>query len=188
MSVRKLAAVVAAFCAALLLVPVTAGAQDTMATQATSLKNIPITGTARNGKKFTGTFTVNRFVGRQGQPYAVGTLVGKVGRRSVKRTGVALPVKVGQNGGVTSAQAGGSCPILHLELGPLDLNLLGLKVHLNRVVLDITAQRGPGNLLGNLLCSIAGLLDQNPALPLSQLTALLNVLNTLLNNLAVLNL
>jgi hypothetical protein len=51
------------------------------------------------------------------------------------------------------------CPILHLELGPLDLDLLGLEVHLDRVVLDVTAQPGPGNLLGNLLCAIVGLLD-----------------------------
>ncbi len=29
----------------------------------------------------------------------------------------------------------------------------------NRVVLDIVADPGPGNLLGNLLCLIAGLLD-----------------------------
>jgi len=52
-----------------------------------------------------------------------------------------------------------SCPILHLDLGPLDLNLLGLTVHLNEVVLDVTAVPGPGNLLGNLLCAVAGLLD-----------------------------
>ena len=51
------------------------------------------------------------------------------------------------------------CPILHLTLGPLDLNLLGLRVQLNQVVLDVTAIPGPGNLLGNLLCAIAGLLD-----------------------------
>jgi hypothetical protein len=51
------------------------------------------------------------------------------------------------------------CPILHLDLGPLDLNLLGLHVHLNQVVLDIEAIPGAGNLLGNLLCAIAGLLD-----------------------------
>ncbi len=51
------------------------------------------------------------------------------------------------------------CPILHLTLGPLDLNLLGLRVQLNQVVLDITAIPGPGNLLGNLLCAIAGLLN-----------------------------
>ena len=51
------------------------------------------------------------------------------------------------------------CPILHLELGPLDLNVLGLRVQLNQVVLDITAIPGPGNLLGNVLCAVAGLLD-----------------------------
>src|SRR5215210_8600622 len=64
-----------------------------------------------------------------------------------------------------------SCRILHLELGPLDLNLLGLRIQLNRVVLDITAERGPGNLLGNLLCAIAGLLNGNPT---AGLVALLN--------------
>ena len=58
-----------------------------------------------------------------------------------------------------TAAAAGTCQILHLDLGPLDLNLLGLKVHLNEVVLDITAQSGPGQLLGNLLCSVAHLLD-----------------------------
>jgi len=72
--------------------------------------------------------------------------------------------------------ASGSCQILHLELGPLDLNLLGLMVHLDRVVLDITAQSGSGNLLGNLLCAVARLLDNNP------LEAILADLTNLLNN------
>ena len=57
-------------------------------------------------------------------------------------------------------------------LGPLDLNLLGLEVHLDTVHLNITAVPGPGNLLGNLLCAIAGLLD-GPS-PLSGIAALLN--------------
>jgi hypothetical protein len=52
-----------------------------------------------------------------------------------------------------------SCDILRLVVGPLDLNLLGLRVQLNRVVLNITAEPGPGNLLGNLLCAVARLLD-----------------------------
>jgi len=52
-----------------------------------------------------------------------------------------------------------ACDILNLVLGPLDLNILGLEVHLNQVILDIVAQPGPGNLLGNLLCAVAGLLD-----------------------------
>jgi hypothetical protein len=58
-------------------------------------------------------------------------------------------------------QATGSCPILHFEFGPLDLDLLRLVVHLDKVVLDITAESGAGNLLGNLLCAVAHLLDSN---------------------------
>ena len=58
----------------------------------------------------------------------------------------------------------GTCELLHLVLGPLDLNLLGLQVNLSEVVLDIVAESGAGNLLGNLLCAVAGLLDPNSAL------------------------
>src|SRR4029078_3545385 len=45
------------------------------------------------------------------------------------------------------------CPVLDLTLGPLDLNLLGLMVHLNRVHLTITAD-STGGILGNLLCRL----------------------------------
>lgn len=51
------------------------------------------------------------------------------------------------------------CQILFLDIGPIFLDLLGLQIDLSRIVLDITAVRGPGNLLGNLLCAVAGLLD-----------------------------
>jgi hypothetical protein len=50
------------------------------------------------------------------------------------------------------------CPVLDLTLGPLDLNLLGLMVHLNRVHLTITAD-STGGILGSLLC---GLLSPPP--------------------------
>ena len=60
----------------------------------------------------------------------------------------------------------GTCAILHLELGPLNLNLLGLEVILDDcdggpVVVDITGRTGQGQLLGNLLCELlgGGLLD-----------------------------
>ena len=70
-----------------------------------------------------------------------------------------------------------SCAILNLAIGPVDLNLLGLDIELDDceggpVTLDITAERGPGNLLGNLLCGIAGLLDRG--LPLDDLIGDLN--------------
>jgi hypothetical protein len=73
-----------------------------------------------------------------------------------------------------------ACPILHLVLGPLNLNLLGLNVSLNQVVLDITAVHGAGNLLGNLLCSVANLLNTQSILG-QELTGLLNIVQQLVN-------
>ena len=67
---------------------------------------------------------------------------------------------------------------MNLVLGPLDLNLLGLEVHLNQVLLDIVAQSGAGNLLGNLLCAVAGLLDGA-----SSIGGILNGIAALLNRL-----
>ncbi|HKO61406.1 MAG TPA: hypothetical protein VJV03_09620 [Pyrinomonadaceae bacterium] len=74
-----------------------------------------------------------------------------------------------------------SCQILRLSIGAIDLNLLGLTVHLNPVLLIINAVPGPGNLLGNLLCAIVNLL--NGGGPLAQLVALLNQLLDLLGGL-----
>ena len=56
-------------------------------------------------------------------------------------------------------QFAATCGILALDLGPLHLDLLGLVVDLNEVILDVTGQTGAGNLLGNLLCALTGLLD-----------------------------
>lgn len=57
----------------------------------------------------------------------------------------------------------GSTPILHLQLNEIHLDLLGLKVDTSKICLDITAQSGSGNLLGNLLTDVANLLNgSNP--------------------------
>jgi hypothetical protein len=131
----------------------------------------PVTGTiASIGGAFAGTYTVTSFANQGGQLVAIGTLTGTLtdALGNVIGTVTDLPLTLP----VTNLT--GSCQILHLELGPLDLDLLGLQVHLDKVVLDITAQSGPGNLLGNLLCGIAGLLDGSQ--PLNQLVNLLNQL------------
>ena len=61
--------------------------------------------------------------------------------------------------GRMSVETNATCDILGLVLGPLHLDLLGLTVDLNQVVLDIAAVTGSGNLLGNLLCAVVSLLD-----------------------------
>jgi hypothetical protein len=137
---------------------------------------VPIAGTIATGGTFEGTFNIRSFA-RQGDTIvAVGTLTGVLTQadgttRNVVRA-IRLPLDL-----VASAVQGGAqtaCEILHLELGPLDLDLLGLQVHLDRVVLDIQAEPGAGNLLGNLLCSLANLLNPDPAGPLQQIVSLLN--------------
>jgi hypothetical protein len=134
---------------------------------------IPITGTFTDALggvgAFTGTFKLQRFTIVDGQIAAVGTLTGTLTDSagtvlgSIVRTITTL---------LDSAATQASCEILHLELGPLDLNLLGLEVHLNRIVLDISAVPGAGNLLGNLLCAVANLLNGGGAL--SSIVDLLN--------------
>jgi len=69
-----------------------------------------------------------------------------------------------------------SCGILALDLGPLHLDLLGLVIDLNQVVLNITGQTGAGNLLGNLLCALTGLLDGVAAI-----AAILNLIDAINN-------
>lgn len=62
--------------------------------------------------------------------------------------------KVYLHPGATTTQAGATCPVLDLVLGPLHLNLLGLVVDLNQVHLTVTATQG-GGILGNLFCSLS---------------------------------
>ena len=103
---------------------------------------------------FQGTLTTTGFQVINGVLSAVGNLTGNV----VDPSGNVLATVTNQ--AVTSPlQATATCTILNLVLGPLHLDLLGLVIDLNQVNLLITAVPGAGNLLGNLLCGVAGLLD-----------------------------
>lgn len=60
---------------------------------------------------------------------------------------------------ILSPDEAGECPILELVIEPIFLDLLGLQLETETIELDLTAVAGEGNLLGNLLCAVAGLLD-----------------------------
>jgi len=118
------------------------------------------TGTTTQVGAVTVKLTVNRFVKRGSRLYAVGTTITQFTptadkaqdypTKTVSRAFTA-PVKTLKR--IQSAQR--ICPVLDLTLGPVDLNLLGLMVHLDTVHLTITADSN-GGLLGSLLCSLAG--------------------------------
>ena len=124
-----------------------------------------IVGTASDGSKVTGDFTPLRFVKKDGKQQVKGLVQGVVTHADgTKEKFAALrTLKVKKINGkslsgltVKSTQSLAACDILHLVLGPLDLDLLGLQIHLDKIVLDIVAATGAGNLLGNLLCAITG--------------------------------
>ena len=158
-----------ALACAILVAPFSASAASATtpsAAPAQQLAAIPITGSGPNAS-FVGTFDITRFATQNGQLVAIGTLTG-----TLTNTLTGVTQNVSQQVVLPVAQATGSCTILDLTLGPLHLNLLGLVVDLNQVHLTITAQQGSGNLLGNLLCAVANLL--NGGSPLTSLTNLLN--------------
>ena len=145
--------------------------------------SIPIEATSLDQGSFVGVLSINRFARDGDGIVALGTLTGTLTDETGALTGivqtVALPVQL-PTPAAARAAAGDvviqqTCDVLHLTLGPLHLNLLGLIVDLNQVQLDITADPA-GGLLGSLLCAIAGLLGGTGAITglLDQIVGLLN--------------
>ena len=149
----------------------------------------PAAGTTTTGLPVTGTFTINRFENVHGAITAVGTFTGSIAggesvttpATSVVQAANGTPLGANTSAPTAAAAAAGTCSILDLTLGPLHLDLLGLVVDLNQVHLQITAEQGSGNLLGNLLCAVAGLLDNTGGGGLLQ--AITNLLNQILGQL-----
>jgi hypothetical protein len=130
-------------------------------------------GSALGSGTMTGVFNVNHFAVQndpttnQPQLVAVGNLVATLTNSAGQSITTVL------NNVAAPAAATGTCPILTLTLGPLNLNVLGLVVNIpNAINVNIVAQSGPGNLLGNLLCSVSNLL--NGGGPLSGIASALN--------------
>src|SRR4051812_35335610 len=187
-----LTAVFACLVLALVGAPAAGGATthgaSPQATDAGPLYTMPMTGVAKNGKQFKGTYGIYKFVVKNGKVWSVGTLKGKLKGRHVTRGNVMMPATL--NAG-SPVQAAVTCTVLHLVLGPINLNLLGLHVTLGGgtaanqpIVLDITAERG-GGLLGDLLCGLTDALGGTGGL-LGQLTGQLQQLATTLNSLIAL--
>jgi len=152
---------------------VVAAATSFIPAEANAAIAAPVTVTPVGQQAINAVFNVTRFatqtVDGVQQLVAIGTLTTTVNGATQVIADLAIPV----------TSISGACPILHLDLGPLHLTLLGLNVDLSAIHLDITAVAGQGNLLGNLLCTVAGLLDQNPG----NLQRVVGLLNNILNSL-----
>ena len=136
-----------------------------------------VTGTFTNsdGKgTFKGTFTPQSFSVVNGVLQATGVLKGTLTDANGNSLGTVNKTVTDSVNTSATANAPAGCQVLDLVLGPLNLNLLGLVVTLNQVHLNITAVPGAGNLLGNLLCAVANLLNGTGTGGLASLSALLN--------------
>lgn len=199
--VALLAAAVTALAAALVAIEVAPHASASDSTPTTTQRVVAhngsgklrsrIVGHTSDGRQVTGAFVPLKFVNRGGHLKVRGVVEGVIhNANGTTQTFAGLhTLKVKRINGrsmrsltpARAAVAARTCGILDLVLGPLDLDLLGLQVHLDRVVLNIVAVTGAGNLLGNLLCSVAGLLDGGLSGLLGQIRTLLNQILGVLN-------
>lgn len=162
------------------------------------LKNIKVTGSFKDGTPFNGKLTITEF----GYDEKLGLTVSGVvqghsndakGKKvNIKESFTDVPATLNEKSATKTNRALNtrtafqqSCQILFLDIGPIFLDLLGLQLDLSEIVLDLTAVQGPGNLLGNLLCAVAGLLDPNGLLSdlantLDDLIALLEQINSII--------
>ena len=172
---HKLLAIVGVF--ALVTAFATAGAPTAKAAPAHQSSPLIIPVTAPAGA-FTGTFTLTSFALQNGALVANGILSGTDANGVSHFATVTAPVTT--SAAASTAAPAAACSILHLVLGPINLNILGLQVTTTQIVLDISASPGSGNLLGNLLCDVANLLNGSPT---GALVGLLNQIIAILQGL-----
>jgi hypothetical protein len=155
------------------------------------LKNLRVEGVLSDGGTFKGKFTVTRFGYDETKGLIVdgflhGTVTTATGEvlEDFEQSVMGVPATLNEATaeGVSTAAV---CDILNLDIGAINLNLLGLALDVAPISLDLTAVSGSGNLLGNLLCAVAGLLDPLGFLDtlrgtLANLTALLEAINGLI--------
>ena len=183
-------AVLLALASAFVFAPFTASAATK---QKKPLKNMAVSGVLADGGTFKGKVSITKFgydqtTGLWVSGSVIGTATTADGTVHQDISQSFSQVHATLTSGASAASSSSStfavtqqasCSILDLDIGAIHLDLLGLNVDLAPVHLDITAISGAGNLLGNLLCAVAGLLDPNGFLTdlVNNLTTLLNLLN-----------
>ena len=127
---------------------------------------LPIAGTGAGGLTFTGTLSVLKFVVRDGQVAVIGMVRGTAMSAGMPLGTVllgplTLPVQVGPGATLapTSAApvAAATCQVLHIDIGAVNLNVLGLQVATQPIALDISGDSA--GVLGNLVCTVLDTLN-----------------------------
>jgi hypothetical protein len=137
---------------------------------------LAIAGTGEGGATFAGTLSIERFAVRGTGAVVVGMLSGTVTSAAGLPLGsvlvgrVELPVVAGEALAAKSSSAASgvvaqaTCQVLHLDIGAINLNLLGLQFATAPIAIDLTAD--DADPLGQLICTaltlvgnVVGLVD-----------------------------
>lgn len=136
---------------------------------------VPLTGSVVSvgGGSFAGSLILLRFAVRHGDPVAIGAISGTLrtpaGSRTVLHALVELPVTIEQTAGFQPQRGSSSfdrptirfvqatCEIVNVAIGGTDLDLLGLTLHLDPVVLALNGDSAGA--LGNLVCQVLALVN-----------------------------
>jgi hypothetical protein len=108
---------------------------------------VPVTGTAAGGLTFAGTMTVTGAAVQDGQNVALGTISGTLQDAAGNTVGSVTAVPV------AATVAGDPCTLLSFSIGPIDINVIGIAVHIDPIGASVTLS----GLLGNILCPLLGL-------------------------------
>lgn len=142
------------FATALALVALTAATAGA-STAPAAVASVPVTGTSAAGDTFAGTMDITAFAVENGQIVAVGTISGTLQDAagntigSVSDVAVAAPVQ---------AQQATSCTLVSFSLGPIDLGVDGIAVHVEPIGLSLQLS----GFLGTLLCPLLGIGTPTP--------------------------
>jgi hypothetical protein len=128
-------------CAIGLLIAAPASASQSLASSS------PLAASAPAAGRLHVDLQVQRFVQRKRKTEAIGVVTATLRGLNATPTTVRQKVRL-------QVSAANNCRILLLTLNQLDLTLLGVNVHLDRVRLSVTGQRS-GGILGSLFCSLA---------------------------------
>jgi hypothetical protein len=123
------------------------GASPASASERSPIASAPVAAAAPAGARLDVDLRVTRFVQRNQRVRAQGVVVATL-------QGVGAPPTTVRQRVLLQVRPGATCQILVLTLDQLNLVLLGVTVHLDRVELTVTGRRA-GGVLGRLFCSLA---------------------------------